>query len=657
MTALSFTPEFLAKFDQLEPLGAGGMGTVYRGIQRSLERPVAIKFLSRQLLDDEYLARFRAEARLAGQVFHTNLVAVIEFGMMSDIPFIVFELVEGSSLREHVKRAGRLPLAESLEIVRQAAEGLAVAHGIGIVHRDIKPENILVGPKGVKVADFGVAKNASSGASQKTRSGVIMGTPAYMAPEQAREQEVTPATDIYALGVVLYELVGGALPYQKSSTLELLQAIVSEPPPPLGDEVPAPVADLVNRMLAKEPSARPASMAECAQELVQVAAQVGTRPLLSGAVRAPVTASPGATNATRPVTIPSSAGRHQTVVTRPTGKLATVAAPAAPRSRMAAGVGLAALLVLGAWAGFARFAHPHSRPHQPAVADPKSPGGIPPILRPPQGPESLATTGHDEAMAQLCELGGAQLPLCRAWTLLAQQDVVGAVRTVLEPRYVGSLGSLATGVAPLNLSEADRKERFRDVNVRLARFTERVVGDLFARPRARAVAEADQLALLASRTPVAELCTGIADLVSGGARLATADQHLAAFERGLLAKRAMLPARYVLGVLEALSLAVALPAGWVADGELTRRAETARAECEAYLKLWGRGELRPVASALAIELARARGLAVDPCTDLRHLDPTLRARFCPRLQALTRLAVSHIAAGAPGSALAPDPAY
>ncbi|MEK7863391.1 MAG: serine/threonine-protein kinase, partial [Chloroflexota bacterium] len=177
--ALTFTDEFLAKYDGLEPLGEGGMGTVYRGVQRSLERPVAIKFLSRQLLDEEYMCRFRSEAKLAGQVFHTNLVAVIETGSMGDVPFIVFELVEGASLREHVRRAGgSLSLREALDVVRQVAEGLAVAHGIGIVHRDIKPENILVGAKGVKVADFGVAKNAAASASQKTRSGVIMGTPA-----------------------------------------------------------------------------------------------------------------------------------------------------------------------------------------------------------------------------------------------------------------------------------------------------------------------------------------------------------------------------------------------------------------------------------------------------------------------------------------------
>jgi serine/threonine protein kinase len=269
---IAFTPDFLDRYKIEGPLGEGGMGTVYRGEQRSLERPVAIKFLSRQLLDDEYLARFRTEAKAAAQIFHSNLVAVIETGTMEDLPYIVFELVAGTSLRAYLTdRGGTLPVQQALDFVRQAADGLACAHKAGIVHRDIKPENLLVTPDGsIKVADFGVAK-AQVSPGQKTRTGLIMGTPAYLSPEQAHEKPVTPASDVWALGVVLHELIAGAQPFTRATTLELLTAIVSDPPPPLPASVPAPVAELAGRMLAKDPAQRIASMQEVSRACARLA--------------------------------------------------------------------------------------------------------------------------------------------------------------------------------------------------------------------------------------------------------------------------------------------------------------------------------------------------------------------------------------------------
>jgi serine/threonine protein kinase len=273
MAALDFTDGFRQQYEVLSPLGEGGMGVVYKCVQRSLDRAVAVKFLSRQLLDDEFLARFRHEAKLAGQVFHSNLVAVIETGQMGELPYIVFEFVDGASLRAILTQArGALPLARALDLVRQAADGLACAHRHGIIHRDIKPENLLVRPDDVvKVADFGVAKETSPRGGMKTRTGYILGTPAYMSPEQAQERPLTSSSDIYSLGVVLYEMLAGAVPFSGGSTLEVLQQHVARPPPPLPAAVPQSIAGVVARLMAKEIGERPADMAEVSAELSRLA--------------------------------------------------------------------------------------------------------------------------------------------------------------------------------------------------------------------------------------------------------------------------------------------------------------------------------------------------------------------------------------------------
>jgi serine/threonine-protein kinase len=272
MPGLSFTSEFLAQFEVVGLVGEGGMGVVYKSIQRSVDRPVAVKFLSRALLTDDYLPRFRAEAKLAGQVIHTNLVAVFETGAMDRLPYIVFEYIDGPSLRGLLARNGDdLPLGRALDLARQAADGLECAHRAGIIHRDVKPENLLVGPNDVmKVADFGIARGLASTTGAKTRTGILLGTPAYMAPEQALEQPAGPAADIYSLGVVLYEMIARRVPFDAASTLEILDQHVHSPPPALDEAVPFAVRRLVERAIAKRPQERFESMAALSRELVRV---------------------------------------------------------------------------------------------------------------------------------------------------------------------------------------------------------------------------------------------------------------------------------------------------------------------------------------------------------------------------------------------------
>ena len=252
------------------------MGIVYRAVQTSLLRPVAIKFLSPHLTRTEFRARFETEARLAAQLFHSNLVAVIETGLVNDTPYIVFELVDGPNLREYTESSGgRLPLLTCLSIARQTADGLACAHRAGIIHRDVKPENILLSSNFVvKVADFGVAKGGSTGDVHKevhrTQSGIVCGTPTYMSPEHARGADLTWTCDIYSLGVVLYEMLAHRPPFAGSSAWEVLDLHVRRAPPPLPDRVPSPVQELVFRMLEKTPDSRPASMVKVSRELARL---------------------------------------------------------------------------------------------------------------------------------------------------------------------------------------------------------------------------------------------------------------------------------------------------------------------------------------------------------------------------------------------------
>ncbi len=259
-------------------LGEGGMGAVYRGEQLSVNRPVAIKLISGKIAENpECVRRFRREAEAMAKLRHPNTVRLYEFGVADQELFMVMELLEGRDLSEELTRRQRLPPVEALAITRQVLEALAEAHTLGIVHRDLKPANVYLsqvhgGRVMAKVMDFGIAGIESTANTKLTMQGAVMGTPAYMSPEQAQGKAVDPRSDLYSLGVVLYEMLVGKPPFEADSAVSLLVAHVSTTPPRLLDTSPAlaqarGLQDLLDALLHKNPEKRPGS-AQAALEMV-----------------------------------------------------------------------------------------------------------------------------------------------------------------------------------------------------------------------------------------------------------------------------------------------------------------------------------------------------------------------------------------------------
>ncbi|MCW3034253.1 MAG: serine/threonine protein kinase [Solirubrobacterales bacterium] len=242
-------------------LGFGGMSTVHLAMDLRLERRVAVKLLAEHLADDPaFVSRFQREAQAAARLIHPNIVQVFDSGrdQGSDQYFIVMEYIEGSSCAEILRDDGWVDVPEGLSIIEQACEGLDYAHRHGVVHRDVKPGNLLRSREGeVKLADFGIAKATEQ--SSITQVGSVLGTAAYLAPEQARGEEAGPSADPYALGVVTYQLISGRLPYEASSLTELALKQQQEAPPTLDTLVAAvgpELADAVAIALALDPRDR-----------------------------------------------------------------------------------------------------------------------------------------------------------------------------------------------------------------------------------------------------------------------------------------------------------------------------------------------------------------------------------------------------------------
>ena len=297
------------RYELGDRLGYGGMSTVHRAVDRRLEREVAVKLLAEHLADDaQFVSRFRREALAAARLVHPNIVQVFDFGLddSSGRHYIVMELIHGPSVAEILRDRGALPVAEALAIVAHACRGLDHAHRNGVVHRDIKPGNLLQSEDGlVKVADFGIAKTLAD-ESSITQVGSVLGTAAYLSPEQAAGEEAGPRTDLYSLGVVTYQLLSGRLPYEAQSLTELALKQQRETPPlldALNSEVPPQLALAVDRSLALDPRARYDSAETMHEALVDGARGVGP------ATTATRIAGPG-TEATRIVS--AGAGASET---------------------------------------------------------------------------------------------------------------------------------------------------------------------------------------------------------------------------------------------------------------------------------------------------------------------------------------------------------
>jgi len=288
----------LGPYRVLEKLGEGGMGEVYRAHDSRLGRDVALKVLPAEFAaDPERLQRFEREARATAALSHPNILAVYDLGSYEGTPYIVEELVEGESLRERLS-GGPFPVTSAVELASQIARGLAAAHEKHIVHRDLKPDNVIVTRDGVaKILDFGLAKfvdprspddseTLTRAPAGETESGRVLGTIAYMAPEQARGAAVDHRADIFALGVVLYEMLAGTRPFAGVSTIDTLSAIIKDDPKPLPSTVPSGLQGVVRRCLEKRPDDRFATAREVLAALQSTTTDpVGAPPVVERAAR------------------------------------------------------------------------------------------------------------------------------------------------------------------------------------------------------------------------------------------------------------------------------------------------------------------------------------------------------------------------------------
>jgi CheY-like chemotaxis protein len=274
-TQLRTGDRFAGRYEILRTLGSGGMGIVYQARDGELGEEVAVKLLRPDLLkgDDTAIQRLKAETRLARRISHRNVVRTHDFGECDGACYVTMEYVEGMTVRQLLEARGRLPVSATLAVASQLADALQVAHEQGVVHRDIKPQNLLLDADGVlKVMDFGVARLVEH-TTVLTQAGMVIGTPAYMSPEQLLAEEVDGRSDLYSVGVVLYECLTGRLPFEARSPVSLIAKLLHDDPDPpaaLVPDIPPALSALVLRLLAKAADERPATASELAGLLAQL---------------------------------------------------------------------------------------------------------------------------------------------------------------------------------------------------------------------------------------------------------------------------------------------------------------------------------------------------------------------------------------------------
>ncbi len=317
------------RYRVLGKLGGGGMADVYLAEDTTLGRRVALKVLLKRFVEDEtFVERFRREAKAAAGLNHPNVVSIYDWGQIDHVYYIVMEYVEGETLKERIRRVGRLPAGEAVAIVVELLSAVQFAHTNNVVHRDIKSQNILIDRHGkVKVTDFGIAR---AGDSSMTEAGSILGTAQYLAPEQAKGEKVDERSDLYSVGVVLYEMLTGTVPFKGDSAVTVAMKHVNELPAEPAELVPGlPYAlnQIVLKALAKSPERRYASAAEFAHDL---------RSAMAGGplVAATFDFAAERTQVMRPLAVPGEAG---TQVMPATGAATTAACAAAQATAALAG--------------------------------------------------------------------------------------------------------------------------------------------------------------------------------------------------------------------------------------------------------------------------------------------------------------------------------
>ena len=331
--------EKIGKYEVSEQIGVGGFGAVYRGRDPFIKRTVAIKTC--QVNDEEIKHRFFREAELAGNLHHRNITTIYDFGVENGIPYIVQEFLTGEDLDKKIKRGEPMPLGRKIEILVSICEGLGYAHAASIIHRDVKPANVRILDDGtVKVMDFGIAKSLQT-ESNLTQTGITLGTSAYLAPEQIRGEGIDRRTDIFAMGVLSYELLAYRKPFRGEHLSTILYKILNENPEPLESIVPEAPSGLiaaVNRALAKNPADRYASMDDFRRDLQAVGRELGAGGTTG---RYPVVpALPDPVRATRVTSLDVGADEDQTLatpssgvaalhITPPSGALARLPSPEA----------------------------------------------------------------------------------------------------------------------------------------------------------------------------------------------------------------------------------------------------------------------------------------------------------------------------------------
>jgi len=439
-------------------LGEGGMGIVYLAQHPAIGRKAAIKVLHPKLAaDPEVVSRFFHEARASNAIRHPNIVEAYDYGTRPDgAPYIIMEYLEGESLAARLARLGRLPLRTALDFVQQAAGALAAAHDKAVVHRDLKPDNLFVtadprvpGAEQIKILDFGIAKLAASVENQvshKTRTGVMLGTPLYMSPEQCLGvKEVDHRTDIYSLGCILHEMLCGAPPFVSEGFGALVNMHINEPPAKASKQrpdVPAAVDRLILRMLAKKAEDRFATMAAVQQAIAPELARAPTpRQSELGPVISAKTAPRELLNAT-------------TLSAAASGPLPTEPGPVARRRGLRAGIAAAVLLAAGGAAVVALRA-PAPSPPLAVVAAPSPAAVAPPATAPPPtpppGPAPIEAQLDSTPRGALVSVGGVVIGTTPMTWRTAPSDRPTTLTFALDgykPEVIPALPSPSLRLAP-----------------------------------------------------------------------------------------------------------------------------------------------------------------------------------------------------------------